>query len=95
MTAEIIQKKQYWIEFIGFSKKHCNFTDEDLAEHIVKMVDVAINFTDSSTKLPKDEEIDLEVERIGVQKLLDFKGIYTSKELHRDIYKHSFNKAKG
>mgnify|MGYP003671807247 CR=1 FL=1 len=51
MTEEIIQKKQYWVEFISFSKKHCNYTDEDLAEHIVKMVEKAINYTHSCTEL--------------------------------------------
>ena len=50
MTEEIIQKKQYWVEFISFSKKHCNYTDEDLAEHIVKMVEKAINYTHSCTE---------------------------------------------
>ncbi len=51
MTEEIIQKKEYWIEFISFSKKHCNYTDEDLAEHIVKMVEKAINYTHCCTEL--------------------------------------------
>jgi|TARA_R110000751_G_scaffold306247_1_gene424223 hypothetical protein len=55
MTEEIIQKKQYWVEFISFSKKHCNYTDEDLAEHIVKMVEKAINYTRCSAQL-KDKK---------------------------------------
>tara|TARA_R110000851_G_scaffold78000_1_gene172044 strand:+ start:533 stop:763 length:231 start_codon:yes stop_codon:yes gene_type:complete len=53
MTEEIIQKKEYWVEFINFSKKHCNYTDEDLAEHIVKMINKAINYTPCCTELPK------------------------------------------
>ena len=57
MTEEIIQKKQYWVEFISFSKKHCNYTDEDLAEHIVKMINKAINYTRCSTQLPSKYEI--------------------------------------
>ncbi|WP_189663134.1 hypothetical protein [Polaribacter sp. IC073] len=54
MTEEIIQSKQYWIEFIDYSRKHCGFTDEDLSEHIVKMIDKAINYNQCSTQL-KDE----------------------------------------
>jgi hypothetical protein len=59
MTEEIIQKKQYWVEFISFSKKHCNYTDEDLAEHIVKMVEKAINYTHSCTELVCVDDGDL------------------------------------
>ncbi len=80
-TEEFIQTKEYWVEFIGFSKKHCEYTDEDLAEHIVKMMKKAINYSQCCTELKDKKEMTFDkwLKNNGYNLV---KATYASKHLH-------------
>ena len=54
---------------------------------------LALSICEVNRSLPSDIEIISEVEKVGMQKFLDDRGIYTSEKLHIDIYKHAFKKA--
>jgi hypothetical protein len=68
--------------------------DSELVNETIKAFKkLKLNLPVVSRSLPTDTQITSEIEKLGMQKLLDSKGIYTSEKLHIDIYKHAFKKA--